>query len=151
MTAASGGDWEEAVREGIETAINEMSWRSDAKKVMILVGSSPPHAADQGPIAALAARFAKMGGTISTIDVTERLHEEHERRINRWLFGVEPTEISPLPAFYEEVRESYETLADAGGGQMLTLDSQDELIRHLLVLTFGTQWRKEVARISRGM
>ena len=151
VTAASGGDWEEAVREGIETAITELSWRSDAKKVMILVGSSPPHAGDQGPIAALAARFARMGGTISTIDVTERLHEEHERRMNRWLFGKEPTEISALPEFYQQVRESYEALADAGGGQMLTLDSQDELIRHLLVLTFGTEWRKEVARISRGM
>jgi len=151
VTAASGGDWEEAVREGVETATTEMSWRKDAKKVMILVGSSPPHATDRAPIAALAARFAKMSGTINTIDVTERLHEEHERRINKWLFGKEPTEISALPEFYQEVRESYEALANAGGGQMLTLDSQDELVRHLLVLTFGTQWRKEVARIGRGM
>jgi hypothetical protein len=151
VTAASGGDWEEAVREGIETAITEMSWRDDAKKVMILVGSSPPHQGDRDAIAALAARFGTMGGTISTIDVTERLHEEHERRIHRWMYGGEPPEISPLPEFYLDVRESYQAIAGAGGGETLTLDSQDQLIRHLLVLTFGGEWRKEVARISRGM
>jgi hypothetical protein len=151
VTAASGGDWEEAVREGLETAITEMSWRKDAKKVMILVGSSPPHANERQAITALGARFAAMGGTISTIDVTERLHEEHERRINRWLWGKEPDEISPLPDFYREVRDSYDAIAAAGGGTMLSLGSNDQLIRHLLTLTFGTTWKKETARISRGL
>jgi hypothetical protein len=151
VTAASGGDWEEAVREGIETAITEMSWRPDARKVMIVVGSSPPHADEQAAIDRLAARFAAMRGTISTIDVTERLHEEHERRIHRWLWGKEPEAISPFPDFYHEVRQSYDAIASAGGGVMLTLGSDDQLIRHLLSLTFGTEWQKEVARISRGL
>ncbi len=151
VTAASGGDWEEAVREGLETAITEMSWRPDAKKIMILVGSSPPHAEEREAIDRLAARFVAMGGTISTIDVTERLHEEHERRMHRWLWNKEPDDISPLPDFYLEVRQSYDAIASAGGGEMLTLGSNDQLIRHLLTLTFGTEWRQEVARISRGM
>jgi hypothetical protein len=152
VNAGSGGDWEEAVLEGIDTAISEMSWRQDAKKVIILVGSSPPHEVERPAIARLAARFARtMGGSISTIDVTKRLHEEHERRIHRWLWGTEPPEISPLPDFYREVQESYREIAAAGGGDMLTLDSHDALVRHLLVLTFGTEWKKEMARIARGM
>lgn len=151
IKAASGGDWEEAVRDGIETAITEMSWRPAAKKVIILLGSSPPHEKEERVIAELAVRFAAMGGTISTIDVTERLHEEHERRLHRWLRGTEPAEISPLPDFYLDVRKSYEAIASAGGGAMLTLDSNDELIHHLLMLTFGTRWKKEMARIGRGL
>jgi hypothetical protein len=152
VTAASGGDWEEAVREGLEAAIGEMSWRSDAKKVIILVGSSPPHAEDGPVIARLAARFRNnRQGTISTIDVTDRLHEEHERRIHRWLWGTEPSEISPLPDFYAEVQDSYRAIASAGGGEMLRLETNDTLVRHLLVLTFGTAWEKELARIARGM
>jgi hypothetical protein len=92
-----------------------------------------------------------MKGTISTIDVTKRLHEEHERRINRWLWGIDTVEISPLPDFYLEVQEAYRAIASAGGGDMLTLDTQDALVRHLLVLTFGTKWQRELARIARGM
>lgn len=152
VNAGSGGDWEEAVWEGIDTAISEMSWRQSAKKVIILVGSSPPHKMERPEIARLVRRFATvMDGSVSTIDVTERLHEEHERRIHRWLWGTEPVEISPLPNFYREVQESYQEIASAGGGDMLTLDTHDALVRHLLVLTFGTEWEKEVARIARGM
>ncbi len=152
VQAGGGGDWEEAVREGIDTAIGEMSWRPEAKKVIILVGSSPPHEADRAAIAKLTDRFRnRMGGTISTIDVTERLHEEHERRIHKWLHGSEPPEISPLPDFYREVQESYGKIASDGGGEMLTLDVHQTLVRHLLVLTFGSKWKDEVARIARGM
>jgi hypothetical protein len=152
VEAGSGGDWEEAVREGIETAIHEMSWRPDAKKVIILVGSSPPHKMDRPVITRMATTFTTtMEGTISTIDVTERLHEEHERRIHRWLYGGELEEISPLPDFYAEVQESYREIAGAGGGDMLTLAGDQALVRHLLVLTFGTKWKEELARIARGM
>jgi hypothetical protein len=152
VQAGGGGDWEEAVREGIDTAIAEMSWRPGATKVMILVGSSPPHQADKIIINRLAERFRnQMGGTISTIDVTERLHEEHERRMHKWLHGTEPEEITPLPDFYKEVQASYREIASVGGGEMLTLDVHQTLVRHLLVLTFGTKWQDEVARIARGM
>ena len=56
-----------------------------------------------------------------------------------------------MPDFYREVQDSYREIASAGDGDMLTLDTQDALVRHLLVLTFGTEWEKEVARIARGM
>src|SRR5439155_1613409 len=43
IVAEGGGDWEEAVKDGLECAMRQLKWRADAKKVIILVGSSPPH------------------------------------------------------------------------------------------------------------
>ena len=46
IVAEGGGDWEEAVKDGLEAAMQKLKWRQDAKKVIILVGSSPPHEQD---------------------------------------------------------------------------------------------------------
>ena len=46
IVAEGGGDWKEAVKEGLESAMKQLKWRPDAKKVIILVGSSPPHDED---------------------------------------------------------------------------------------------------------
>ena len=44
IVAEVGGDWEEAVLAGLTTAMKQLKWRQDAKKVIILVGSSTPPA-----------------------------------------------------------------------------------------------------------
>ena len=36
------------------------------------------------------------------------------------------------------------------GGEMLSLGQDPVLVRHVLVLTFGPQWEKDIARIARG-
>src|SRR5581483_11113116 len=46
IVAEGGGDWEEAVKDGLECAMRQLKWRADSKKVIILVGSSPPHQKD---------------------------------------------------------------------------------------------------------
>jgi len=44
QNAGGGGDYPEAVEEGLESAINQMSWSSDARaKVIFLVLDAPPH------------------------------------------------------------------------------------------------------------
>jgi hypothetical protein len=95
------------------------------------------------------AEWRNKNGIVSTIDVSHTLHEEHERKINRWLYGDEPREISPLPAFYEELRESFGDIAKRGGGDSIALGQDQALVRHLLVLAFGPQWEKDVSRIAR--
>ena len=35
-------------------------------------------------------------------------------------------------------------------GEMIAMDESETLVRHLLTLTFGPKWQKDVARISRG-
>jgi hypothetical protein len=151
IVAEGGGDWEEAVLQGLSTAMNQLKWRQDAKKVIILVGSSPPHVADVPAIRTLVAEWRGRNGVISTIDVSERLHQEHERKLNRWLYGTELEEVSPLPDFYQQLQQSFGEIARAGGGTSVTIDQDDVLMRQLLVLAFGKQWEKEVARAGRAM
>jgi hypothetical protein len=151
IVAESGGDWEEAVKDGVETAMRQLKWRADAKKVIIVVGSSPPHEQDGPVLRRLVEEWRGKGGVVSTIDVSQLLHEEHERKVYRWLHGEDPKEISPLPDFYKDVQRSFTEIARTGGGEMVALNESPTLVRHLLVLTFGPRWEKDVARIARGL
>jgi len=150
IVAEGGGDWEEAVKDGLECAMRQLKWRSDAKKVIILVGSSPPHPQDVAAIHKLIADWRAKGGVVSTIDVSLMLHEEFERQMARWLHNEDLKEVSPLPDFYKEVSASFGEMAREGGGQMIAMGQQSVLVRHLLVLTFGPSWERDVARIARG-
>jgi hypothetical protein len=149
IVAEGGGDWEEAVKEGVEAAMTRLKWRPDAKKVIIIVGSSPPHAKTMPELRSLVSQWRSKNGVISTIDVSERLHEEHERKIHKWLYGDELQDVSPLPEFYAQVKASYGEIASAGGGQSIALGKNDAIMQHLLVMAFGSQWRKEVSRAAR--
>jgi len=150
IVAEGGGDWEEAVKDGLECAMRQLKWRADAKKVIILVGSSPPHPQDVSAIKKLIADWRGKGGVVSTIDVSLMLHEEFERQMARWLHNEDLKEVSSLPAFYREVSDSFGEMAREGGGQMIAMGQQSALVRHLLVLTFGPGWERDVARIARG-
>src|SRR5438105_11289519 len=150
IVAEGGGDWPEAVKDGLECAMRQLKWRQDAKKVIILVGSSPPHPQDVAAIHKLIADWRAKGGVVSTIDVSLMLHEECERQMARWLHNEDLKEVSPLPDFYKEVSASFGEMAQEGGGQMIAMGQQSALVRHLLVLTFGPSWERDVARIARG-
>jgi von Willebrand factor type A domain len=149
IVAEGGGDWEEAVKDGFECAMKQLKWRPDAKKVIILVGSSPPHDQDVPALRNLVAQWQAEGGVVSTIDVSLRLHEEHERKLHRWLYGDELKTVSPLPDFYKQVQESFEDISRRGGGESIALGQDQALVRYLLVLTFGQQWEKDVSRVAR--
>ncbi len=150
IVAEGGGDWEEAVKDGFEAAMTQLKWRPEAKKVIILVGSSPPHDKDLPALRQLVSQWQAQGGVVSAIDVSQRLHEEHERKMHRWLYGDELKTVTPLPDFYRQVQESYSDLSRRGGGETIALGQDQALMRYLLVLTFGQQWEKEVSRVARG-
>jgi hypothetical protein len=150
IVAEGGGDWKEAVREGLETAMKQMKWRADAKKVIIIVGSSPPHDNDVAAIRTLIADFRARNGFVSTIDVSYPLHAEHERKLHRWLYGEELKEVSPMPEFYDELKSSFGDIARQGGGTDVALGNESALVRNVLVLAFGSQWEKEVGKVARG-
>jgi len=146
ITASGGGDWEEAVLEGLDAAINEMSWRKKSKRIIILVGGSPPHVEDKEAIGQLISDFREAGGSLNTIDVTRRLHAEFERVMWRSIHGKEPFRPSPLPDFYRSVTDVYGRLAEQGGGELIQLSEEKKLIREVLVLTFGSRWKLEMAK-----
>ena len=122
---------------------------SETKKVIILVGSSPPHEQDIPALRNLVSQWQAEGGVVSTIDVSMRLHEEHERKLHRWLYGDELKTVSPLPDFYKQTQESFEDISHRGGGESIALGQDQALVRYLLVLTFGQQWEKDVSRVAR--
>jgi hypothetical protein len=150
IVAEGGGDWKEAVKDGLQTAMTQLKWRPDAKKVIILIGSSPPHDEDVGAIRSMVSSWTGQNGVVSTVDVSQQLHEEHERKLNKWLYGDEPREMTPLPEFYAEVRASFGDMARAGGGTSVALAQPQGLMRHILVMAFGPQWEKDVSRVARG-
>jgi len=150
IVAEGGGDWKEAVKEGLETAMKQLKWRPDAKKVIIIVGSSPPHDEDAAAIRSLIAEWRTRGGFVSTIDVSYPLHAEHERKLHRWLYGEDPKEITPLPEFYKELQQSFHEMSKQGGGTDVALGEDTALVRSVLVLAFGSQWEKDVGRVARG-
>jgi hypothetical protein len=149
IVAEGGGDWEEAVKEGLDTAMHQLKWRDDAKKVIILVGSSPPHDKDVPAIRNMVSDWHARGGVVSTIDVSLRLHEEHERKLHRWLYGDELKEVSPLPDFYKQLQDSFNDISHLGGGSAIALGSDQAMARSLLVQAFGAQWEKDISRVAR--
>jgi hypothetical protein len=153
IVAEGGGDWPEAIKDGVDCAMHKLKWRNDSKKVIIVIGSSPPHPEDLPALKQLVAEWRGKGGVISTVDVSWPLHAEYERKIHRWLYGEELKEVPPLPDFYQELRDSFTEIARQGGGEMIAMQENENapLVRHLLVLTFGPQWQKDVGRIARGM
>jgi len=149
LKAEGGGDYEEGVREGLETAIDELSWRKRSKRVIILIGSSPPHKEDIAAVEALAKEFHDAGGVVSTIDLTQRMHEEYEKEYAISRFGKPPAKYSPLPPFYQDVRHVFADIAHDGGGDIASLGSDAQLTDQILTFAFGSRWEKEVARYTK--
>jgi hypothetical protein len=146
INADGGGDFEEAVKEALETAVHDLKWRKKSKKIIILVGGSPPHPWDVDDVYTIAKDFHRDGGYISTIDVTLRMHDEFDRAMWRSLHGKEPFKPSPLPEFYKETARSFSEIAHAGGGELISLGENKALIREVLELTFGSRWKVEMAK-----
>jgi len=144
LHAAGGGDWEDGVREGLESAVGSLSWGASSKKVVIIVGSSPPHDEDMPAVLALASNFRARGGIVSTIHITQRLHEEFHRFIYKSLHGVEPTEYPPPPEHYARVKAAFGEIARAGGGEMASGSFEQALAEQILVFTFGSKWKNEL-------
>jgi hypothetical protein len=146
INSAGGGDWEEAVKEGLEAAVNDLKWRKNSKKIIVLVGGSPPHKWDEEDVHAIVRDFRKQGGYVSTIDVTQRQHDIFDRYMWRSLHGSEPYKPSPLPDFYKETARSFGAIAKDGGGEMVVLGQDQALMRSVFELTFGSRWKVEMAK-----
>lgn len=145
INASGGGDWEEAVLDGVDAAIKELSWRKKSKKIIIVIGGSPPHPEDVKPLETLIGEFKRDGGTVSTIDVTDHLHLEFSRAMWKSLHGNAPFQAPPKPEFYAQVSQIYGDLARSGGGDLVQLADDKKLIRDVLILTFGSRWKEEMS------
>jgi hypothetical protein len=153
LHAGGGGDWPEAVYEGLEAAVNDLNWRKKSKRIIILVPGSPPHSETVSNILHLAQNFQAQGGVVSVVDLAEKMHEDFERALWRTSAGLSNEEFkpSPLPAFYQEFRGTMASIAQAGGGDFIPLAEDKALTRQIIVLTFGSRWQTEMARYLRDL
>jgi von Willebrand factor type A domain len=151
MKAKGGGEWEENMLGGIDTAIDKMDWKPYAKKVIVLVGDSPPKKQDFPKILGLIQRFRGENGTFNTVDVAAEEHERFEREFWLKVHRQEPPSISPLPEFYQQTREAFRVLASRGGGAMRSLTKDVHINQQVLILAFGEQWQSQVSAFGRGI
>jgi von Willebrand factor type A domain len=151
IKAQGGGEWEENMYGGVKYAVDSMDWKPYAKKVIVLVGDSPPRDKDFRPLIALIKKFRGENGTLNTVDVSKEEHERFERAFWLKVHGEEPPKNTPLPAFYRQTEAAFQVLAAAGGGEMRSLNTKMHINQQVLILAFGKQWQQEVAAFGRGI
>jgi hypothetical protein len=74
------------------------------------------------------------------------MHEEFDHQMWRSLHGKEPFQPSPMPEFYKQVSQVFGEIAADGGGELIQLDQQKALMKEVIVLTFGSRWKVEMAK-----
>ena len=80
IRAQNGGEWQEDTLGAVRMAVDRMGWRPQAKKVIILVGDTPPFDEDEEPTLEEIRKFRAENGIFNTVDVTV---EEHERFVEQ--------------------------------------------------------------------
>jgi hypothetical protein len=151
ISAKGGGEWEEDTYGAVQYAVDKMDWKQYAKKVIVLVGDSPPHKDDFQSLIQLIRKFKEENGTFNTVDVAAEEHERFEREFWLKVHREEPPKISPLPEFYQQTRAAYKVLATSGGGTMKSLTKDTHINQQVLILAFGEQWQSAVAAFGRGL
>jgi hypothetical protein len=58
---------------------------------------------------------------------------------------------TPLPAFYQEFRNTMAAIAQAGGGDFIPLTEDKALTKGIIVMTFGSRWQTEMAKYLRDL
>lgn len=153
LEAGGGGDWSEAVYEGVDVAIHDLSWREKARRIVVLVSGSSPHPESVSQLLNLAQRFRAGGGYVSALDLAEKMHEDFERAL--WKQTAHLTNIafapSPLPGFYQEFRDTMASIATAGGGEFIPLTDEKRLTRQIAEIAFGLRWQEELQRFLRDL
>lgn len=140
---AGGYDIREAVAEGLRVAIDEMNWNEKSKKFILLIGDAPPYEEDVPRTVEMIKRFKEsMGGRVSVIDI--RKPKEMTRYY--WEHYIMPSMTDPGTESFEyltdsqKVMDDFETFAHVGGGESARLINEEKVIRHMLLLIFGTRW-----------
>jgi len=150
IQAGGGGDYPEAVMDGIKAATQQINWRKYAHRVIVLVPSSPGHSEDDPQLEEFVRGFHQNGGIVHVLDLADIMHRNYEVEFYTKMYGKPPEQISPLPQFLKDL-QAYDThLAKLGGGEMLPLADGDKITDELMVAAFGPKWRKEVEKFAAG-
>ena len=64
IQAKGGGEWQENTFGAVQAAVTKMDWKPYARKVIVLIGDSPPEKEDFAPLLALIKDFRRNNGTL---------------------------------------------------------------------------------------
>ena len=148
IQAKGGGEWEEDTLGALQAAVTRMDWKQYARKVIVLIGDSPPEKNDFGPLVTLIQNFRRSNGTLSGIDVQEEEHERYERAFWIRVHGGPPKTISPLPAFARQAQAAYKMMVAQGGGSIRSLSHDADINHQVMILIFGDKWQDEISRFA---
>jgi hypothetical protein len=125
ITAWGGGDEPEAVLDGLQAAFR-MNWEEGARRVVVLIGDAPPHERNESRLRRAIERFTKDGlGHVHTI-------------------------VTGHPDIVSEATvEAFRWIAEAGNGEQQFLEDDDAVLRQVLGLAFGTEFRNNLEDVYR--
>jgi hypothetical protein len=150
IKAKGGGEWEENTLGALQAAVTRMDWKPYARKVIVLIGDSPPEKDDFAPLTNLIREFRRDNGTLSGIDVQEEEHVRYMRAFWIRVHGQVPTEaeVGPLPPFAKQTQAAYKMMAAQGGGTIRSLSHDTDVNHQAMILIFGDKWQDEVSRFA---
>ncbi len=150
IQAKGGGEWQENTLGAVQAAVAKMDWKPYARKVIVLIGDSPPEPQDFAPLLALLKDFRRNNGTLSGVDVQNEEHERYMRAFWMRVHGEAPTpaEIGPLPEFAKQAQAAYKVIAATGGGSIRSLSHDADINQQVMILVFGDKWQDEVSRFA---
>ena len=150
IQAGGGGDYEEAVMDGLKTATQQINWRKYAHRVIVLVPSSPAHPQEVQQTEEFVRAFHQNGGLVYVLDLAEIMHRNYEVEFHTKMYGKPPDQLSAMPTFYKDLQSYYSNLAKLGGGELLPIGQGDRITEQLMIAAFGPRWRKEVEKFAAG-
>ncbi len=116
VEADGGGDFEEAVHEGLRWAATQNQFRGPARKVILLFGDAPPHREHLQRCLQLASDFRRQQqGVVSTVSC------RHGHRLSDFV-----------------------QISQAGGGEAFLTSDERQIMQQLVVLVFGSRHRDKV-------
>ena len=150
IQAKGGGEWQENTLGAVQAAVTKMDWKPYARKVIVLIGDSPPEPQDFTPLLALIKDFRRNNGTLSGVDVQDEEHVRYMRAFWIKVHREEPTpaDIGPLPPFAKQAQAAYKVMAATGGGSIRSLSHDADINQQVMILVFGDKWQDEVSRFA---
>jgi Mg-chelatase subunit ChlD len=116
LRGAGGGDIPDAVFDGLAEAMTHGGWRPGSRRVIVLIGDSPPHPRNNG------------------IKKTLQLVGDWRTNTLGVVHAVDTTG-------YNRLLDEFRTIAEAGGGQAVSLNDEQAIGRELVPLILGMEWR----------
>jgi len=139
LRAEAGGD--EAVADGLEAAILQVSWSPKARKVVVLIGDEAPEGRDEERLLEVARAASKKSIVVHTITQSNTASLYH---LN-YLDNIDPAAARALRERYGSTANlkksfrlpAFERVAAAGGGRAVGTGDTREIVKWLLAFALG--------------